>query len=119
MGMGDLTNTLVEELLDAHPNLYMSIKHTSHASPNEILDLGAEHDETDTTILSGWGTIFSDPYLDKLLIGSDQFFFVDGLGDENIATYSHTWSIRHALTSTQDSKISHDNVRVVYKNWDP
>jgi predicted TIM-barrel fold metal-dependent hydrolase len=110
---GQMTTSLLRQLLEKHPNLYMSIKITEPTSAEAQVEANRPIDSKGK-IRSDWLKLISD-YPDRFLIGADEFFSQPNTPRTGPPSTKMTWSIVNQLPPDVARKVACENVTKIYR----
>ncbi len=102
---GQRSVELCETLLDAHPNLYMSLKQAGGAA-NPLLEANGD-------IKQEWLALFNK-YSDRFVLGSDHFYLAPGLSRELPSGAQSTVDFLAKLPMDLADKIAYQNAKTVF-----
>lgn len=111
---GQMTTTLLERLLVAHPNLYLALRVEARATlmasnapmANRIVD-------GDFRVMPEWLS-FIAAHADRLVIGADDFISPADGAARGSQSFDETWGILDQLPAEAARKIGRDNARRLY-----
>jgi predicted TIM-barrel fold metal-dependent hydrolase len=112
--VGFMTPTLVRDLLEAHPNLYVALRveertlqvASSAPMPNRLVAASGAVDPD-------WlALIVAKP--ERFVIGSDEFVSPEGSPTNGIRSFARTWDLLEALPPEVQSQVGGDNARALY-----
>lgn len=120
--IGHMTLTRLQELLDAHDNLYLSLKAIDSPGPcqkNENSPLEVKVDGENRSwgdLKADWKT-FIDKNADKIVMGADEFVTASGSSADSVGLSSTrgTWSILKGLSDETAKKVACDNPKKLFK----
>ncbi len=113
--IGTMTPALIEELIDAHDNLYLAlrveerdnqVKLPGVAMPNRLVD-------SDGVIDPDWLQLITD-HPDRFVIGSDEFVSPDGSPTTGIESLENTWAMLSQLPADVQPLVGGANAAQIY-----
>ncbi len=108
---GDMTVGLLRDLLEAHSNLYMSLKIVDgvglQVEANRPIDSAGN-------LRSEWISLISD-FSDRFVMGADEFFGVPGVTPTRPESTQATYDGLNQLPDDVVRKVVYDNVRALYR----
>jgi len=108
---GDLSPTLVKELLTAHPNLYASLKMLDSVGPCQVV----AHRPLDENgeLQDDWNQLFEE-FPDRFVLGSDEFTGNAQSITADSASLQGTWNLIAKLPEAIAYKFACENPRLIY-----
>lgn len=110
---GYMTIELLQRLVEAHPNLYLSLRIEERLMtmggapmPNRLVDNAWQ-------IRQEW-LAFISKYPDRFMIGSDEFFGIPGKTHQMPQSFEETWSVLDQLPPDLAKKVGHDNAARIF-----
>lgn len=108
---GDLSPTLVKELLTAHPNLYASLKMLDSVGTCQVV-AHRPLNESDE-LQDDWKNLFTE-FPDRFVLGSDEFTGNAQSITADSASFQGTWNLIGKLSETIAYKFACENPRLIY-----
>ncbi len=110
---GGMTPTLLDQLLQKHPNLYLALRVedkpydlSGNLMPNRLVDIKGK-------LYPEWLT-FIKKHADRLMIGSDEFVGVPGKTFQKPKSFKSSWGILKQVPNSIAEKIGHSNAAKIY-----
>ncbi len=107
---GHMTVELLRRLLEAHTNLYMSLKLLDRPGVQFAVNRPVHNNGT---IRSEWLQLFSD-FPDRFVVGSDEFFGIPGPTPDRPPSTAATWNLIAQLPDSLVRKIGNENAERLY-----
>jgi len=110
---GQMQPALLRELLNDHPNLYLSMRIPSKGVDNSGNPIPNRITDPDMKIMPEWKKLIED-FSDRVMLGADEFI---GPGEEKTtlaASFETTWALVDQLPGKLSAKIGWENARRVY-----
>ena len=114
--VGDLDVDLIARLIEAHPNLYLSLKLLDQPSFCQLGDnrplADTDGDGTYDTMLASWASLIAENP-QRFVLGADEFF-ADGSDTIGTSSTNGTWTLLAHLPADAQRAVACDNPRRLY-----